>query len=330
MTKILVIKHGALGDWLLATSPMQAIRQRWLAIDPATHFTLLTRQPFAALGQASGWFDQVVVDDCPKWHQWRGLWRLARMLNGWRLDGQASDGGQQEKRQRFDFIYDLQTSGRSGLYHRLLLPPKPSWSGIAAGASHRHNTPHRRQLHSLERLAEQMDLAGIASCPPPNLDWLRGEVADFNLPSRYALLIPGCSPHRPEKRWPAELYGQLAQALMAQGIAAVVVGTQAEAAEAAVIGQVAPDAINLVGQTSLGQLASLARRAALAIGNDTGPMHLAAIVGAPSLTLFSQASDPTRMAPRGQLASWIRQDQLQDLSVQRVLDAVGELLATQP
>jgi ADP-heptose:LPS heptosyltransferase len=162
------------------------------------------------------------------------------------------------------------------------------------------------------------------------LDWLRGEVADFNLPSRYALLIPGCSPHRPEKRWPAELYGQLAQALMAQGIAAVVVGTQAEAAEAAVIGQVAPDAINLVGQTSLGQLASLARRAALAIGNDTGPMHLAAIVGAPSLTLFSQASDPTRMAPRGQLASWIRQDQLQDLSVQRVLDAVGELLPVQP
>jgi hypothetical protein len=87
------------------------------------------------LGQASGWFDQVVVDDCPKWHQWRGLWRLVRLLNGWRADGQP------EKRQRFDFIYDLQTSGRSGLYHRLLLPPKPSWSGIAAGASHRHDAP---------------------------------------------------------------------------------------------------------------------------------------------------------------------------------------------
>ncbi|MBM3602537.1 MAG: glycosyltransferase family 9 protein, partial [Alphaproteobacteria bacterium] len=192
--------------------------------------------------------------------------------------------------------------------------------------SPRHDPPHRRQLHSLERLAEQMALAGIASCPPPQVDWLRGEVADFNLPPRYALLIPGCSPHRPEKRWPAELYGQLAQALMVQGITPVVVGTQAEAAEAAVIAQMASGAINLVGKTTLAQLASLARGAALAVGNDTGPMHLAAIVGTPSLTLFSQASDPTRMAPCGAMARWIRQDQLQDLSVDRVMYAVAALL----
>jgi hypothetical protein len=149
-----------------------------------------------------------------------------------------------------------------------------------------------------------MALAGIASCPPPNLDWLRGEVADFSLPSRYALLIPGCSPHRPEKRWPAELYGQLARALIGQGITPVVVGTQAEAAEAAVIAQMASGAINLVGQTSLGQLASLARRAALAVGNDAACIWRRLSAPQPDPVLPSQRSHPHGAAwGYGQLAS---------------------------
>ena len=46
----------------------------------------------------------------------------------------------------------------------------------------------------------------------------------------------------------------------------------------------------------------LGAKAALAVGNDTGPLHLAAAAGAPTVVLFSSASDPALSAPRGKVA----------------------------
>ncbi len=64
----------------------------------------------------------------------------------------------------------------------------------------------------------------------------------------------------------------------------MVIGTCGEKALAAAI----PSAIDLTGQTNFGDLADLARMARFAVGNDTGPMHLIATAGCPSITLFSQ------------------------------------------
>ena len=61
-----------------------------------------------------------------------------------------------------------------------------------------------------------------------------------------------------------------------------------------------PEARSLIGRTDLFQIAALASRAKVAIGNDTGPMHMSAAAGAPTLTLFAtQISDPFRNGPRG-------------------------------
>jgi len=68
--RILVIKHGALGDFVLATGPFRAIR----AQHPQAHITLLTTTPFAGLGEASGLFDAIWVDDKPK------AWAVPRWL----------------------------------------------------------------------------------------------------------------------------------------------------------------------------------------------------------------------------------------------------------
>ena len=51
------------------------------------------------------------------------------------------------------------------------------------------------------------------------------------LPSKYVLLIPGCSPAHPYKRWPAEFYRQLALKLGKEKIYSVVLGTNAEKQE---------------------------------------------------------------------------------------------------
>jgi ADP-heptose:LPS heptosyltransferase len=155
--------------------------------------------------------------------------------------------------------------------------------------------------------------------------WLEGDADRFALPRPYALLVPGGAPHRPAKRWPAAAFGELAVALAGAGVTPIVLGHGAdEAALAGTIAAAAPAAVSLVGQTSFAEIASLARAARLAIGNDTGPMHVAAAAGAPALVLFSADSDPAMSAPRasreGQRVETLQVPNLADLSVPTVLD----------
>lgn len=296
MTRILVIKLGALGDFMLAFGPFAAIR----AQHPAAEVTLLTTAPFADLARDSRWFDRVLTDSRPRWWDLPALVRLRRALQG------------------FDFVYDLQTSGRSSHYHRMA--GRPPWSGIARGASHPHANPARDRMHTLDRQREQLAMAGIPAVPSPDLSWLTagGPV----LPQPYALLVPGAAPHRPAKRWPAARFGELARLLNRQGLRPVVAGAGADRPLAAEIAAACPATLDLTGRTTLTDLAGLSARAALAVGNDTGPMHLAAAMGCRCVVLFSGRSDPALTAPRGRVTV-LRETDLADLPVERVAAALA-------
>ncbi len=295
--RILVIKLGALGDWVLATGPFAAIR----AHHPGAEITLLTVSAFAGWGEACGWFDRVWLDERPSWIR-PGVWLAMRR----RLV--AADFGR---------VYDLQTSDRSSLYFRLFpRGVRPEWSGIAAGCSHPHGNPERDAMHTFDRQAEQLAMADITKVPLPSLSWLD---ADISLPSTpYALLVPGGAPHRPTKRWPH--YAALAKALAERGTLPVLIGAEAERDTLVAIAAEASCKIqNLCGATTLDQLAPLARSAALAVGNDTGPMHILAACGTRSVVLFSDASDPSLCAPRGENVTVLQMAQLADLPPEKVL-----------
>lgn len=291
--KILVIKHGAFGDIVLAFPAFAAIR----AAHEGAEITLLTTKPYAGLLGKSPWFDHIETDDKPEAWNLPGLLRLRRQLRG------------------FDRVYDLQTSGRSSRY--FALAGRPEWSGIAKGCALPHRDANRDHIHTRERLAGQLRDAGIGTLPVPDLSWLAGDISAFNLPPDYAVLVPGAAPHRPEKRFPAEKFRDVAAGL---NLPVVVVGTAGEGDLARVIG-----GIDLTGRTDFFQLASVLRGAKLAIGNDTGPMHLAAAVGARCISLFSAASDPALTAPRTPDGGWpiiLRAANLQDLPVAQVLAAL--------
>jgi ADP-heptose:LPS heptosyltransferase len=78
---------------------------------------------------------------------------------------------------------------------------------------------------------------------------------------------------------------------------------------------------NLAGETDYAQMAGLAARAALAVGNDTGPSHLIAAAGAPTLVLFSGESDPLLCAPRGRRVEVLQAPRLVELALEPVLQA---------
>jgi len=66
----------------------------------------------------------------------------------------------------------------------------------------------------------------------------------------------------------------------------------------------------------------LARNAAGAVGNDTGPTHMAAAADCPTVVLFSGASDPALTAPRGLSVEVLRQQNLANLSIESVAAAL--------
>ncbi|MBJ7253096.1 MAG: glycosyltransferase family 9 protein, partial [Acetobacteraceae bacterium] len=283
-----------------AFGPFAAIR----AHHPGVEITLLTTPPFAPLARQAPWFDLVWEDGRPK--GLAALWALGRRLRA----------------ARFGRVYDLQTSDRSSRY-RWLVGRGVEWSGIAAGASHPHANPRRDFMHTVERQREQLAMAGIGQFPALALDWLDADITRFDLPERFALLIPGASPGRPAKRWPVENFAALAAAL---DIPAVILGGPTEASLGATITQTAPGARDLTGKTSFADIAALARRAAFCIGNDTGPTHLAAVAGCPTLALFGEDSDPALCAPRGPRVAVLRRQPLARLPLADVQGALRDLI----
>ena len=299
---ILVIRLSAFGDFVLSLGAFEAIR----AQHPDAKITLLTTPPFQEMAEKCGFFDTVWVEKRMRWHE-LGAWkRFRRRLHT----------------ENFDAVYDLQRNHRTGIYHRLA--PKVTrnqWVG--------YDLPHGTSAglfqkgdgvpEGLLRIDDTRDFKLTAFA------WLDSDVSRFNLPARYALLIPGCAPQHPQKKWPAANYAVLAADLLKDGITPVVIGGAAEAALAAAIAAHVQGVLNLAGGTSFFDIATIARGASVAVGNDTGPMHMASLVGVPSLWLFSGSSNPAQSAPKGKHIYVQREEYIGDISVTTVLQVVKDI-----
>lgn len=300
MTKnILVIKLGALGDFIIALGAMKAIQEK----HSGAHITLLTTKNFESFAQKSGYFDDIWIDDRPKFHQplkWLALHQ--RLNNG-----------------NFDRVYDLQNNDRTNIYFRLF-SPLPEWVGTAKGGSHYYNDPARTAGLPLDGLRLLLAQADIKDIQVDTMDWIKTDLSAFNLRNPYALIVPGSAPSRPEKRWPREKYLALCQKLIKQNIQPALLGTKDEAETTNYIAENCPEALNFTAKTSLFDIITLGRHAAYAVGNDTGPMHMIAPTGCKTLVLFSKHSNPTRNAPMGKHVHTIEVSNFDDLNVQQVFD----------
>jgi len=309
--RILVIKLGALGDFVQALGPFAAIRSHHDALDEDghAHITLLTTPAFAGLARDSGYFDEIWDDG--RAEGFGALLSLVRRMS-WA---------------KFARVYDLQTSSRSSLYFHLLWP-RTQWSGIARGCSHPHANPRRDFMHTIDRQAEQLRDAGIPDTPMPDVARLAGSKPAAELigsDDPFGLMVPGAAPHRPAKRWPVAHFTELAQGWAASGIRPVILGSAGEKPLAQDIAAGESTALDLTGQTSLNDIVTLALSAKMAVGNDTGPMHLISLSGTPSVALFGSDSDPSLCAPRGDRVSILAAPEISAHSAADVKTALAKL-----
>lgn len=295
--RVLIIKLSALGDFVLSLGAMQAVREH----HPKARITLLTTPPFEEFAKLCPAVDKVETDGRPD-----GMKATANLI-------------QRIRKADYDIIYDFQTSGRTRNYFTALSrmgKKTPLWSGHHEKCAFYHDNPARGSMHSIDRLAEQLEIAGVApngrwlgkAAPFPDLSWVRPLLGDpprlqpayFSLAEPYMLLIPGASAHRAAKKWPEENYAELAKRIADAGVTPVIIGGKAEGLVAQTIVRAEPRTKSLTTRTDLFQLVTLSEKALFAVGNDTGPMHIATLAGCPGVALFAtDESDPEQAAPRG-------------------------------
>ncbi len=237
--KILVIKHGALGDIIQAMDAFASLR----AAHADAHLAILTTRPFARWLQASPYFDSVIIDDRAPFYHIRAWFRLRQLFRaGWSR------------------IYDFQCSSRTSRYFRHFInASKTEFIGRAKGAS--HPLPDFTGVNNRDRMLISAKLAGCTETEA-NLDWMGKRPHGLDLPQRYAVLLPGCSPVKPSKRWPAAHYADLASELQDLGIAVVLAGTHHDEQAIAAVLEQNPDCISIMGKTDFDQIASVFRHAA--------------------------------------------------------------------
>lgn len=174
-------------------------------------------------------------------------------------------------------------------------------------------------VHTAEHLASAMFALGVPVKPIPRASLAPGAFprAAEAFGSRYAVLHAFAS--APDKCWPAARFLELARYLALWGFAPVFLAGPGDDT-AAFAGQ-------QVFRASLGEAKALLSRAALFVGNDSGPAHMAAAFGVPSLVLFGP-SKPAIWGPwRTESEIVVAPEGLSRVSVSRAITAVDRLRA---
>ena len=297
MKHILVIKHGALGDMVQAVDAFASLRVSFAQ----AHICLMTGPIFARLFSASDWFDDIFIDSRqPAWHLMQS-YHIRHFL-----------------RKEWDMVIDLQCSHRTSHYHKMTRKGT-DWYGIAQGCS--HPMPDFTGIHNRERMLTAVVMAG-ADKQTASLRFLTDQplssVIASDLPHSFCLFFAGSSLAKPSKRWPSKHFSALARQALSKGITPLLCGTSTDRAVNLAIKKAVPAALDLTSMTSIADLAILASRAKFSLGNDTGPVFLAARTDSPCLMLMGSDTHPALSAPTGKKARYLYSGDLSALSVEQV------------
>ncbi|HKD44510.1 MAG TPA: glycosyltransferase family 9 protein [Candidatus Angelobacter sp.] len=166
---------------------------------------------------------------------------------------------------------------------------------------------HALAAQALKKLLNGQELKlipPVLPCDPAAEAWAQSEIVRLGIAS-FALLNPGAG--WGGKQWPTERFGAVAQTLAKHNIKSLVNAPPGEENLASAVVETAGGHAFAVN-CSIGQLIALTRRARILIGGDTGPMHLAAALGVPTVALYGP-TDPARTGPFSDKAIALRHPQ---------------------
>jgi predicted lipopolysaccharide heptosyltransferase III len=289
MRNVLVIKLRYIGDVLLATPTIRAIK----AARPDVRVTMMVNRGTEDVLFGNPNLDEVMVLDKGS------LAAQSRLIAGLRS-------------RQFDTVIDLTDGDRSAFLTRVSGAPvrigfndEHRWRGryytevVQPASDVRHRID--RDLEALKPLRIQADSQDPQLWLTPEEKHSADRLLDqlgVQRSQSIVILQPGARYWF--KAWPPERFAELAGHLISQyGCQVLIGGSDQDVDLAQEIRRMAKsEPIIMAGRTTIKQFAAIAKRSALFVGSDSGAMHIASVVGTPVVALFGP-SNPREWGPRG-------------------------------
>lgn len=293
--RILVRVNNWIGDVVMISPSLKALRETY----PDARIEIVARPQVADCFVGHPWVDEVILHDPKGAH--RGALGFLRLASALRL-------------RRYDLAVLFQKAFGAALLAALARVPRR----VGLDTDRRrfllthpiHETEAMRRQHHVDAFYEVARGAGAPPRPEaaPRRVWFPLDDASRDFAARFldsagaarfsrlAVFATGAS--KGPRAWHAERFARLAARLRdLHGAGILVVGGPGDRAEAQIVLQAAGSAgIDAVGATSVRQMAALIERCDLFVGNDSGPMHVAAALDVPVLALFGPGT-PDKTAP---------------------------------
>lgn len=298
--RILVVKLDHLGDVLLATPVFSNLRKAF----PNTELHALTGTWSRVVLENHPDVDKVLTYNSPAFCRSEQPTPIKDVRQLY----------QQLRHQKYDLLVELRGDWRFVWFAFLRVTPKR----INRASLQIENKLGFSRFSGTHETIRNLDVLTQAGIPTPiqtttfsvskeDEKWTSNFLLEHQIQSEYPLIAIHPGSPIPLKRWQPDHYAELADWLITQKRAQIMfVGVQDEIP---IVDQIQDlmegKSTNIAGKTTLVQLASVLQVCSVFIGNDSGPMHLAAAVDTPTIGLYGPG-DPERFGPVGDKCQTIR------------------------
>lgn len=308
---ILVVRTDRIGDVILTTPAVKALRQAY----PQARLTMLTAPATAELVEGNPHLNEVLVDDRLNSHKGpRGFLRLVKQI----------------REKRFDLAVIFHTKRRTNtLCFWAGIPIRLGYKNEKFGFLLTHpvmDTRREGRCHESEyclQLLQHLGLNFNAGAMAEDLhvtlkdeseQWAGQFLRQNNIQNGEPLVAIHAGASDPSKRWPVKYFAELIDILVSSYQSKIVligaVGIRTLSREIFSLTtsrrqEARGPIFDVTGMTTVSQLASLLKRCRLLVSNDSGPVHLAAAVRVPVVSIFTRNQpgiNPERWRPLGEKA----------------------------
>jgi len=303
--KILVIKHGSLGDVINATSVITAVREKFIN----TKIDILTSTPYSQFFKKMDKSYQIHIDNR---NGFLKSLKLLFFLN----------------KKKYDLIIDLQNSNRTKYYALFLKTfSKVLINGTHMYADFKYQYNKSDPPSVVDGLVNQIKLLGIDAVSRPNLNFLEFKLNNLDfLDKDFFIINPGCSNKNNYKKWSAQNYSIICKHLISNKILPVLIGTESDRESIEIIKKNAPDSIDLLNKSPLEVVFILAKNALGALSNDTGPAHLIASTNCKLHLVLSTRSNVKTVIPQSDNVTFNQADDINNIKTEDVLSKIEKIV----